>query len=258
MLRWSLFVKTKKRSENAYSVEKMKSGLVRLNTKVHAVCLLLLVSHWHDVYRNQNVLKGPGLQKKSFREIVRRLSRQSSVFFFLPGSVCACVMLCYHALLQHLEGISGTHVASSFMRLTFVSVVCGQPLTLFFLRVQLLREPSSLRGISPTHKKENAHIRCIVWLANLFSCCVWQIFTTFFLFFFLMWNNQSFGPGRAREKKKTGAPISAGIGSFDRRPEGWWLKAACIFFTSCRKWTPQIRIERGSGGRQEVKTFLHF
>lgn len=48
-----------------------------------------------------------------------------------------CVMLCYHAPPPHLEGISGAREAIGFTHSAFVSVECGQLLTLFCLKKKI-------------------------------------------------------------------------------------------------------------------------
>ena len=68
-------------------------------------------------------------------QILRRDHARPSMFS--PISDYSCVMLCYHAPPQHLEGISGTRVAIGFTHSTFVSVECGKLLTPFCLKKKI-------------------------------------------------------------------------------------------------------------------------
>lgn len=119
----------------------------------------------------------------------------------------------------------------SFLRLTFASVECGQaadtvlcqkvnaflfpplprphPTPPTSLRARLWRERSSLVRTSPTHTLKTGV--SLLHLTNIYRSSPASVEKQ-------LW-----------ERERTGAPISAGIGSFDGVPEGRSLKAAwCI------------------------------
>lgn len=118
----------------------------------------------------------PGLQKKSFREIMQSVSA-ILYFFFLPRNALHC--LC-HALLSRSPAASGRYFRHSCGKRFHALDVCAcgmrSAADTFFCLSNCCKNPPLLQEFHRHTKKPHivhcALCSCIVWLENLFSCCM--------------------------------------------------------------------------------------
>lgn len=119
----------------------------------------------HVTFIRAEMFWPPRLQTPSVRILHKLICSLRRPPCFHPVVIALVWLLCYHSHPQHLEGISGAHVAISFTHLTFLSVECSQLLTLFWVKKKFF-----IRGTAQTQQQQK-----IQYVSE--NGCVWGSLT---------------------------------------------------------------------------------